>query len=155
VEALRPGDLVWTLDASGQRLAAPILRMARTVVPDLHRLVYLLLDDGRELWASPGHPTADGRRLADLQPGDLLDGARLTRSEAVSYGRPATYDLLPSGDTGYYWANGILMGSTLAASTLGPKDSLAGVAFIDMIGGQSGPAVGRPPGGERSMGSRR
>jgi len=33
-----------------------------------------------------------------------------------SFGRYAgekTYDLLPAGDTGVYWANGILLGSTL------------------------------------------
>src|SRR3989442_783087 len=30
------------------------------------------------------------------------------------HAQPYTYDLLPSGDTGFYWANGILVGSTLA-----------------------------------------
>jgi hypothetical protein len=77
-------------------------------------MVHVVLDDGRELWASPGHPTADGRALSDLRVGDLLDGARVTLLEHLPYEGIATYDLLPSGDTGLYWADGILMGSTLA-----------------------------------------
>jgi len=65
------------------------------------------------LSVSPGHPTADGRRVGDLETGDLLDGARLVGLEVVPYAHSATYDLLPSGDTGLYWADGILLGSTL------------------------------------------
>ena len=114
VEDLRAGDVVWTADASGVRLAAPILKTARTAVPAGQRMVHIVLDDGRELWASPGHPTADGRALGDLKPGDVLDGARVSRLERVVYDQPATYDLLPAGKTGFYWANGILLGSTLA-----------------------------------------
>jgi hypothetical protein len=45
--------------------------------------------------------------------GVTLDGARITGFEGLAYKGVETYDLLPSGDTGYYWANGILMGSTL------------------------------------------
>ena len=78
-------------------------------------MVHILLNDGRELWASAGHPTADGRRLGDLKVGDLLDGARVTLAERIPYNGIATYDILPSGGTGFYWANGILLSSTLAA----------------------------------------
>jgi len=114
VEDLRVGEAVWTVDVTGARVAATILKTVRVFVPTNHQLVHLILDDGRELWASPGHPTTDGRALGDLQPGDQLDGARVTRAERVAYNQPATYDLLPSGGTGFYWANGILIGSTLA-----------------------------------------
>jgi len=113
VEDLRVGDPVWTMNASGERVHARILRIARVMVPANHQVVHILLRDGRELWASPNHPTADGRRLDDLKVGDLLDGARVTYIERVPYGGIATYDILPAGDTGYYWADGILMGSTL------------------------------------------
>jgi hypothetical protein len=113
VETLRPGDLVWTLDASGERQAVPILQMVRVLVPADHQLVHVVLDDGRQLWASPDHPTADGRRLVELQPGDSLDGDRVAWIGHLPYNLPATYDLLPSGSTGYYWAGGILVASTL------------------------------------------
>jgi hypothetical protein len=113
VTDLRPGDLVWTVDAAGARVAAPILQTVRVPVPPTHQMVHLALDDGRQLWASPGHPTPDGRPLGSLAAGDRLDGARVTLAERVTYGQPATYDLLPDSATGFYWANGILMGSTL------------------------------------------
>jgi hypothetical protein len=51
-----------------------------------------------------------------LQVGNLLDGGRIVRQERQAYEGLATYDVLPSGDTGWYWANGILMGSTLQTS---------------------------------------
>jgi len=43
----------------------------------------------------------------------VLDGAHVTLVERVTYHGGSTYDLLPSGGTDFYWANGILMGSTL------------------------------------------
>ena len=114
VENLRVGDSVWTMNEAGERVSAPILRAARVPVPASHRVVRVRLSDGRELWASPGHPTTDGRSLRDLEVNDLLDGAHVISLERLPYGGTATYDILPSGDTGFYWANGILLGSTLA-----------------------------------------
>jgi hypothetical protein len=113
VENLRVGDSVWTSDEAGQRVAVAIVRTGHVRVPDTHQMVHLTLADGRELWASPGHPTADGRRVGELQVGSMLDGARIIQLERVRYGETYTYDILPAGATGTYWANGILMGSTL------------------------------------------
>jgi hypothetical protein len=113
VEDLRLGDSVWTLDRSGERVSATILRTSRVPVPENHQVVHVVLNNGRELWASPGHPTVDGQALGDLEVGELLDGARVITIERLSYKGVATYDILPSGDTGFYWANGILVGSTL------------------------------------------
>ena len=114
VEDLRVGSPVWTMNASGERVPATILETVRVAVPARHQMVHIVLSDGRELWASPGHPTADGRALGHLKVGDLLDSARVTRLELLTYDGFTTYDLLPAGDTGFYWADGILMGSTLA-----------------------------------------
>jgi hypothetical protein len=113
VETLRVGDLVWTINASGQRIVAPISAVTRVPVPSTHKMVHVVLEDGRQLWVSPGHPTTDGRRFGNLQTGDLLDGSRIVSIERVQYDGGFTYDLLPAGDTGFYWANGILSGSTL------------------------------------------
>jgi hypothetical protein len=113
VEQLRIGMAVWTVDERGQRVAATILRVGSASVPAAHQVVRLVLDDGRNLAASPGHPLPDGRQLGDLRPGDQVDGARVLRADLVSYGEPRTFDLLPSGPTGAYWADGILLGSTL------------------------------------------
>jgi hypothetical protein len=114
VQDLRVGSQVWTVNASGARVQATILKIARVEVPANHQMVHVVLSDGRELWASRGHPTADGRRLDNLKIGEFLDGGRVTTLERLTYEGFATYDLLPAGDTGFYWANGILMGSTLA-----------------------------------------
>jgi hypothetical protein len=46
--------------------------------------------------------------------GDALDGSTITRWDLVPYSGDRTYDLLPSGLTGTYWAGGILLSSTLA-----------------------------------------
>ena len=113
VENIKVGDVVWTLNAAGQRVAAPVVKTARVPVSAGHILVHVVLHDGRELWASPGHPTASGVPLASLRPGDVLDGGRVASIEQISYDGAATYDLLPAGPTGLYWADGILMGSTL------------------------------------------
>jgi hypothetical protein len=113
VQALRPGMLVWTQTAGGLRVAQPVLSVGKTVVPASHQVVHLVLADGRELWVSPGHPTADGRQAGTLRAGDALDGSSVRSAALVPYAGYATYDLLPGGETGFYWANGILMGSTL------------------------------------------
>jgi hypothetical protein len=113
VQDLKPGDWVWTLNADGERLPARLQQTGHVPVPPTHRLAHIVLDDGRQLWVSPGHPSADGRRLGRLRQGDLLDGARVLSAGLVSYSGGATYDILPAGDTGFYWANGILIASTL------------------------------------------
>lgn len=113
VEGLRPGMVVWTVDEHGVRVAGTVQRWGSTPVGSSHRVVHLVLDDGREMRASPGHPLADGRRLGDLAPGDIVDGARVVAAELVVYDGGATFDLLPSGPTGIYFANGIPLASTL------------------------------------------
>jgi hypothetical protein len=115
VKDLRAGDAVWTVDrTTGVRRPATVVATARVPVPTGHSVVHVVLQDGRELWASPGHPTATGQPLGRLQVGDWLDGARVAHIERMAYEGAATYDLLPSGGTGLYWANGILVGSTLS-----------------------------------------
>lgn len=115
VGVLRPGDVVWTRDASGRRLAAPVLRVGHVPAPPGHQVVRLRLADGRSVDASPGHPTGDGRHVGDLRPGDVLDGSRVQSAGRVAYSGD-TFDLLPAGPTGVYWANGVPLGSTLLAS---------------------------------------
>jgi hypothetical protein len=113
VEDLRIGDIVWTLGTSGTRVAAPLLEVGSTPVPSTHEVVRLVLSDGRAVSVSPGHPTEDGRRVGDLRAGDLFDGARVTSADRLPYGGGATFDILPAGATAAYWANGVLLGSTL------------------------------------------
>jgi hypothetical protein len=113
VEVLKLGDSVWTMNEAGERVVGKIFEVGSVRVPSTHQMIHVVLNDGRELWASPGHPTADNRILGDLKTGDFLDGAHVVLIERLPYEGVATYDLLPSGDTGFYWANKILLASTL------------------------------------------
>jgi len=113
VQDLRIGDMVWTLDPSGARVPAQLVAAGSTPVPASHIVVRVALDDGRLVYVSPGHPTADGRYIGDLAAGDTLDGARIVSVDRVAYAGGSTYDILPAGTTGFYWANGVLLGSTL------------------------------------------
>jgi hypothetical protein len=113
VTPVRPGMLVWTQTPDGRRIAARVMDAGSTPVPAGHLMVRLALADGRVLLASPGHRAADGRPLGTLAPGDRLDGSTIVGWALVPYGSDRTYDLLPAGPTGTYWANGILLSSTL------------------------------------------
>ena len=113
VEILKVGDVVWTTDVAGTRVALPLVEIGTTAVPATHRVVHLVLADGRTVNVSPGHPTADGRTVGKLVPGDRYDGAVVIGVELIPYAGGATFDVLPAGATGAYWANGVLLGSTL------------------------------------------
>lgn len=113
VTEVRPGMVVWTVNSAGVKVAAPVAEIGSMEAPQGHLMVHLKLADGRELLVSPRHPTADGRFAGSLKTGDRLDGSRITLWELVPYSGGRTYDILPAGSTGQYWANGILMGSTL------------------------------------------
>jgi hypothetical protein len=113
VEDLREGMIVWTADARGDRVPAVVTLVGSATAPADHAMVHLVLDDGRELFASPGHPLADGRLIGSLAVGDRVDGATVTGAERTPYPSGTTFDLLPSGLTGTYWADGIPLASTL------------------------------------------
>jgi hypothetical protein len=115
VEQFQPGMNVWTVDAAGRRLAVEVIKTSQTPVPPSFQVVKVILSDGRAVSASPGHPTAERRALGGYTVGDSLDGSSIAAVEYLNYGSGATYDLLPSGETGLYWANGIILGSTLSA----------------------------------------
>jgi hypothetical protein len=114
VTDIRLGMIVWTVAGDGSRIAAAVVEVGSMAVPAGHMMVHLRLADGRELLASPGHRTGDGRPLGSLAAGDELDGSKITLWELLPYGGQRTYDLLPAGPTGTYWADGIVLSSTLS-----------------------------------------
>lgn len=116
VEQLHKGMAVWTVDDLGKRAAATVVETAVTSVPSSFQVVRLRLNDGRTVTASLGHPAAEGRALGDYQVGDTLDGALVLAVEYVAYDSGATYDILPAGSTGLYWANRVLLKSTLTTN---------------------------------------
>ncbi len=118
VRDLVPGTSVWTLDANGDRVAAPVTTVGHVPAPPSHTMVHVVMSDGRSVSASPRHPTCAAAKpgaatVADLAKGQSFDRALVSTSERTPYTGGDTYDLLPAGDTGCYWANGVLLGSTL------------------------------------------
>lgn len=113
IKDMRIGMSIWTTDKSGHRVLGIVSKTSKVPAPSTHKMVRLILDDGRQLLVSPGHPTTDGRKIGDLKSGDLYDGASILSTQLISYDENSTYDLLPSGETGFYWANGILINSSL------------------------------------------
>jgi hypothetical protein len=113
---LAVGDLVYSVDNSAV-VSVPLVRVSRTLIAPAqrHRVVRVVLDTGRVLEISPGHPTADGRRFGDLAGGSALDEQhKVVSAELVPYQQEATYDVLPASSTHTYFAAGALIGSTLA-----------------------------------------
>jgi hypothetical protein len=113
VEGLRQGMVVWTQDVSGEKIEATLIKTTRTPVTGNFLMIKLTLDDGRMITASPGHPTAENLPLESYGVNNNIDGSEIMEIEKIEYSQQFTYDILPLGQTGLYWANGILLKSTL------------------------------------------
>jgi hypothetical protein len=114
VQDVRVGMTVWSTDRRGRRIRATVVAVGRTPVPPTHEVVRLILADGRTVLVSPGHPTPDGTPVGELRTGTAFDGSTVVSTRRIPYSGGFTYDLLPSGPTGTYFANGVLLGSTLS-----------------------------------------
>lgn len=113
VKDIRVGMEVWSVNRQGERIASRVKKIGSTIAPPLHQMVYLRLADGRNIQVSPRHPTAGSILVSQLHVGDAYDGSRVVSTSLIPYSDKKTYDLLPDSETGYYWANGVLLGSTL------------------------------------------
>ena len=121
IASLGIGDLVYSATDFGI-VAVPVLETHRQAVR-AHRVVRVELATGAVLEISAGHPTADGRRFADLRVGDLLGDTMIVSVQIVPYAYDYTYDILPASESGVYFAGGVPVGSTLqrVAGGLGPR----------------------------------
>ncbi len=120
VEDLQVGLAIWTLDATGRRVAGTVTDLGSMSAPATHRAIRLVLADGRAMTASPGHPLADGRTLAQLRVGDLVDGSAVVSLTWLPYAGGWTYDLVVSGETGTYFVAGIPTASTIRPAAVVP-----------------------------------
>ena len=113
VSKIAVGMHVWSADADGRFVDAVVVETTSRLAAPGSELIRVVLADGRQITASAPHEIADGRSLGILSVGDEIDGAAVTRLDRVDGSFGVTYDLLPSGATGEYWADGLLMRSTL------------------------------------------
>lgn len=110
---LQPGDAIVSLTSAGERTNAVVLRIEATPIRTPHRWVVVRLDGGRMIRGSGRHPLADGRTLSELEVGDRVDRSQVLSIESVPSDGDATWDLLPSGETGVYFVDGVALRSTL------------------------------------------
>ncbi len=115
VENIRNGMSIWTTDDVGRRVEAAVIDVGRVHVGPGHDAVRVQLTDGRSISASAGHPLIDGGTVGSLAVGDPVDGSTVATIATMPNLDGWTFDLLPAGETGSYWANGVLLGSTLNA----------------------------------------
>jgi hypothetical protein len=115
---------VYSVD-DGRVVAVPLREVRRRPVSN-HIVVRVTLEDGSSLDISAAHPTADGRTFGGLHAGDWLGGRSVRTTQLVPFQHEATYDILPDSDTATYFANGALIGSTLAPAA--HRSSLLGEA---------------------------
>jgi hypothetical protein len=113
VTILKPGDLVWSINTVGQKVLVPIIKVSKRAVPQGTQLLHISLQDGRSLLISPNHPTASGLPFKDIEVGDSLDHSKVISINLTIYKDGFTFDILPQSYSGDYWANGVLVGSTL------------------------------------------
>jgi hypothetical protein len=97
----------------GFAIVAVPIRTVHRQPAEGHAVPQVVLDDGRVLEVSAGHPTAEGRTFGDLAPGDRLGERTVQRITYAAYRHPFTYDILPDSSTGTYFAAGALIASTL------------------------------------------
>ncbi len=120
VSKIAVGMHVWSADADGRHVDAVVVETTSRLAAPGSELIRVVLADGRQITASAPHEIADGRSLGILSVGDEIDGIAVTRLDRVDGSFGFTYDLLPSGATGEYWADGILMRSTLSTTLVAP-----------------------------------
>jgi hypothetical protein len=113
VKDIKVGMHVWSLNKKGEKVMSTIVKISSTDVPKTHKVVHLILSDKRGVWVSPNHPTINDFSVGSLKIGDLYDGSKVQSVNIIPYWDNKTYDILPDSETGYYWASGILLGSTL------------------------------------------
>jgi hypothetical protein len=112
IASLEEGDLVYSVEGEAI-VRVPVIRTSRSRARSDHQVVEVTLAGGAVLRVSPRHPTADGRQLGDLVAGDRLGEVEVLRARLVPYQGELTYDILPASSTGFYFAAGALIGSTI------------------------------------------
>ncbi|GEM_PF-1596485 len=113
VKNIRKGDIVWTISFGNKIKQASVKQLIKRKVSKNHQILRLVLADNRQLLVSAGHPDSSYKDLALLNKGDFLDRSYIIKRELLAYAHKYTYDILPEGETGTYFANNILIGSTL------------------------------------------
>ncbi|MCB0839978.1 MAG: hypothetical protein KDD99_25085 [Bacteroidetes bacterium] len=113
VQSISEGEYIWTLNECEEKELQPVIWTNQVKVPASHQLLDIAFENGQHLKVSPLHPDIQGNALKDLTIGSYLNGEKVVSIEMIPANIPATWDILPAGATGAYFANGVAIGSTL------------------------------------------
>jgi len=108
IQDIKRGDLV----ISDGNKSAKIIKINK-IETKKHKILFIRLNDGTVLEISPEHLTSNGKKFKDLKLGDVIDGRLVVEIKLKNYNYKYTYDILPDSQSGNYFANGVLIGSTL------------------------------------------
>lgn len=108
---IREGDLVFSFNKEEKKVVK-VIKTSKAEVKNF-KILKVTFNDGTVLQISPGHPTSDKRLFKELMLGDIVDNRMVTEIKQIPYTYKYTYDILPDSESGSYYANGILVGSTL------------------------------------------
>ena len=77
-------------------------------------IVHVEFDDGIILEATPNHPLGPNKyKFENLMVGHEIDGHKVASVKLIPYKHKYIYDILPQSRSGAYYANGVLIGSSL------------------------------------------
>jgi hypothetical protein len=114
IDQLVEGDFVYSSNKEGEKIVVPIKWTNKVPVLTDHEMVSLDLADGRKIVVTSAHPSSTANKtIAEFEINEPLDGSTVIGKVQVPYLDLYTYDILPLSETGFYWVNGILIGSTL------------------------------------------
>lgn len=108
IQDIKEGDLV----ISDVNKPVKIIKTNKIEVKK-HKILFVRLNDGTVLEISPEHLTSDGKKFKNLKLGDVIDGRLVVEIKLKNYNYKYTYDILPDSGSGNYYANGVLIRSTL------------------------------------------
>lgn len=108
ISEIMAGDLILTDDQE----AVLVKAVSKKELKD-QKLWRVTFSDAIYLEGTANHLTADGKRFGNLMIGDYVDGRQVIEKNLVPYPYKYVYDILPDSKSASYYANGILVKSTL------------------------------------------
>lgn len=116
VEKVKVGDRVYSVNKSGKKVLRSIINTAKVKAGNNHKMLFIELANGISIKMSVEHPDKNGLPMIEAVKKGELNGIEIKDISLVSYMNRYTYDLLTDGENGVYFANGILLGSTLSSN---------------------------------------
>ena len=109
ISKIKFGDFVLSYNKEVVR----VIKISKVKVKN-HKVIRVKLDNDVVLKMNLDHPIGPiGPKFRDLMVGHEIDGHSVVLFKLIPYKEKYIYDILPQSRSGTYYANGILIGSSL------------------------------------------